>query len=125
MITRRHVQGDGVLFTWVSMTPIPSKNVVFVEEGLIRVRDSSAPNSPPDHKRGALFQHWYRVHAEEDDATHPEPPVNLSMELEQLKECGLRWQTNVSTGYLQSLESMLVYQTEPDLNDARMSMVPC
>lgn len=125
MITRRHVQGDGVLYTWVSMTPVPSKNVVFVEEGLIRLRDVAHSNSAFDHMRGALMQYWYRVHAEEGDATHPLPPASLSVELDQLKQCGLRWQHNVSTGYLQSLESMMMYQTGPDRSEARMSMVPC
>lgn len=95
--------------------------MVFIEQGLIILRDTT-PDAAFPHKHSVLMQYWYRIHVEDLDFSHPAPPQGICKTLAQMKEHGLRWQSNLSMSYLQSLESMLVNQPE---RAAVVSLLDC
>lgn len=120
MLVRRTVQGDCIVYAWTSTTPVPSKRIRFIETSLILLRDAAlAP------KRTALMQFWYRINAEEDvSSDNIATSDGAAAELEMLKECGLRWRSNLSMGYLQSLEAMLVGGSAPSDPQMTAAIVP-
>lgn len=111
MLLRRHPDAGSAVYIWIASTRLPNTGVQFVEQALISARDT-APSSASAVKRPALFQYWYRIHAEEESAVAHERTAPLPLgDLGLLKESAMRLRSHLSLDYLKSLEYSLMSGT--------------
>lgn len=106
-VSRRKVHKQHILLLWTATTPIANTSSSLVEECVLCLRDSLSPTL----RHAGVVQYWYRIHVE---ALLPLSHGDGRADMGLMEDCALRWRSTISTSYVQSIETMLLVETETD-----------